>query len=813
MAQISCYVLDIDYKIVHGRAVIYLYGRIPGGEQVCLVDKEFEPYFYVIANDKAAVSKRLQGFSVEKNNVPYTVTKVEEIKRNLLGKETDVLKVFVDIPRGVPVVSDEVRHWEEVSSVHEYDILFVRRYLLDKGITPLTLVTAEGNHVNERVRVPCYEISSIENNDQDTLREPKILAVDIEVYNPDGKNVQSEKHPIIMIALYGDGFRKVITWKQFDGEDLIVVDGESALLRKFKELVEEYKPDILSGYYSDGFDFPYIIARAKKHNIPLDIGLDYSELRVNRGNTPSVQTRGIVHFDILRFIRRVIGRTMDTDVFTLDAVAQELLGEPKHEVDLDKLAERWDKNEGLGIYAAYNLKDAELTFRLTLEVLPNLIELVKIVSLPLFDVPRMGFSQLVEWYIMKQAVAAQEIFMNKPSFHQMQYRLEQRAQGAFVFEPEPGLYKDIVVFDFRSLYPSIIVSHNISLDTLNCECCRGGELVPLEGKKYWYCGKKKGFVSTIIEDLITRRSRIKEMIKKEDEPDTLLLARSEVLKLLSNAFYGYLGFNAARWYCMECFSSTTAYGRFYINKVIDKATADGFKVLYSDTDSVFLLLKEKTEEDAMQFMHEVNADLMGMMELEFEGNFPSGIFVGTKAGESGAKKKYALLDKKGNMQIKGFETVRRNISGVAKKLQKEVLAIILKEHDLKKAKNYVTNTIDDLRQHKVKVEDMVITTQLTKDIADYANVGPHVAAAKRMQDKGIPVGPGSIIQFVVVKGAGKKIRDNIRLPDEVEPEDYDVEYYINHQIIPVVDRILAVLGISKEELTADKEQSTLGSFI
>jgi len=812
MASISCYVLDIDYRVVGGKAVIYLYGRTPEGQQICLVDKSFQPYFTVIPHDKAAAKKKLEGLQVEKSGLQYDVVKVEEVKKKYVGKEVTALKVFVNIPKGVPVVSEEIRHWDEISSTHEYDILFVRRYLLDKQITPLTLVTAEGESTNEKLRVPAFEISSIVNTSEDTLREPKILAVDIETYSPDGKQINPEQYPILMIAVYGKDIQKVFTWKRFKGDKVVVLENEAAMIEAFKQIVHDYKPDVLTGYYSDGFDFPYIIKRAKKFGVPLDIGLDYSELRMNRGNQPSAQIRGIVHFDVLQFIRRVVGRTMETDTYTLDAVAQELLGEPKHDVDMDQLAPSWDANSGLEVFAAYNLKDAELTYRLAFKVLPNLIELVKIVSLPMYDVPRMGFSQLVEWFIMKQAIVFNEIFLNKPSYHQMQYRLEQRAQGALVYEPQPGLYKDIAVFDFASLYPTIIVSHNISLDTLQCDCCRGSDLVPLEGKKYWFCTKKKGFLPSIIEDLISRRSRIKEIIRKEEEPDALLMARNNALKLMGNAFYGYLGFNAARWYCVECVSSTTAYARHYIKMVIRRAGEAGFKVLYSDTDSVFLLLQDKTEEDSKKFAEEINMDLPSLMELEFEGSFPSGIFVGTKGHEGGAKKKYALLDKKGELKIKGFETVRRNVSIIAREMQREVLSIVLKEHNVEKAKKHVQQLISDLRKHTVPVEKMIISTQLTKGVDEYDNIGPHVAVAKRMIEKGTSVGAGTIVRFVIAIGAGK-IRDKAKIPEEITPEEYDAEYYINNQLIPAVDKIFEVLGVSKEDLSADKKQSTLGSFM
>ena len=313
----------------------------------------------------------------------------------------------------------------------------------------------------------------------------------------------------------------------------------------------------------------------------------------------------------------------------------------------------------------------------------------------------------------------------------------------------------------------------------------------------------------IIEDLITRRMRIKEIMKKKE--DVLLESRSEGLKLLANSFYGYLGFFGARWYCLECAKSVTAYGRYYINQVINKAKEKGFNVLYGDTDSVMMALDKKTKQDAFAFVEQINTSLPGLMELEFEGFYPSGIFVSAKVGTFGAKKKYALLDEEGNIKIKGFETIRRNWSFIAKEVQEEVLGIILKERDADKALKYVRSIINDLREKKIPNDKVVIYTQLQKPIDEYAAVGPHVAVARKLKVKGEDVGPGSMIKFIITTGSGI-IRDRAKLVDEVKKGEYDADYYIEHQIIPSVERIFNVLGYKKEDLIASKEQSKLGKF-
>jgi len=300
-------------------------------------------------------------------------------------------------------------------------------------------------------------------------------------------------------------FKKIVTWKKFDTEnqDIEFVSSEADMLERFKELIDDFAPDIITGYYSDGFDFPYIKARANKYNIKMDFGLDYGDLTIRGRTTKKAHITGILHFDVFKFIRRVIGINLETDTYTLDAVSKEILVAQKQEVDIELFAQHWDAEENLEEYCTYNLQDAKLTYDLAVKVWPDVIELVKMVGIDPYDLSRMSFSQLVEWYIIRQARSANEMAPNKPGYNEQAKRRAYRIKGAFVFEPLPGLYKNIVIYDYRSLYPTIIASHNISPGTMNCDCCPDAEKVPVEKGTYWYCKKKKGFLSRIIEEYAT----------------------------------------------------------------------------------------------------------------------------------------------------------------------------------------------------------------------------------------------------------------------------------------------------------------------
>ncbi|MBN1644749.1 hypothetical protein JW851_01745, partial [Candidatus Woesearchaeota archaeon] len=797
--------LDITYKIEEDKPVIYLFGKTLDNQRICVVDDSFRPYFWVVPKKGADLKMRIKPLFVERNNERYDVLSVEEVKKKFNEKEVLALKVSVNFPKGVPAIKEILNDWDDIESVNEYDILFTRRYLVDKKITPLTTVKVIGEPFAKKLKIPAIKLESIEQLNDDAVKEPKVIAFDIETYNQPGKVPDQNKDPIIMLALYGKDFKKVITWKKFrtDEDYVEFVSSEADLLERFKELIDEHKPDFVAGYFSDGFDLPFIAARAKKYKIKLDIALDYSELKISGRNIVTAEIRGIPHIDILKFIKRVVSKSLETDIFTLDAVANEILGEKKLDVDMNEFSSAWDSaHDSLNEYSKYNLHDAYLAYKLFGNLWPNMVELVKVVGLPVYDVIRMSFSQLVEWYILKKARELNVISPNKPSFSEKKARMVKRVKGALVLEPSPGLYNNLVICDYRSLYPTVIASHNISPGTLNCSCCEGAKPVPFESKSLWFCQKKKGLIASVIEELITRRARIKEMLKKGFDP--LLYARSWALKDMANSMYGYLGFEMARWYCHECAEATTAYARYYIKKVISDAEQSGFKVLYGDTDSVFLLLNEKTVDNAKKFVEKVNLDLPGLMELEFEGFFPSGLFVA-------AKKRYALIDDKGNIKIVGFETVRRNCSPIAKDVQKMVFKIILGENDIQKAAEYVRNIVRDVKEHKVPLDKMIIHTVMSKDIDDYETIGPHVAAAQIMKSKGIDVGPGSRIQFVITKGKGL-IRDKVKLPANISNEDYDSDYYISNQILPGVERVFTALGFSMEDLSEETSQSTLGSF-
>jgi len=816
MTLVQFYLIDITHKIINSKPVVLMYGRTSDNRQICVIDTKFKPYFYAVLKKTANIEdvrKEIGDLRVKKDEDMFIVTSTEIVNKKYYGKKTEAVKIYVNFPRALSLISEAVNSLGNVMGVYEHDIPYVRRYMIDRNIMPLSLLNLDGEYTNMRSKVSVFDLDSVEAAAPgDTLSEFKILSFDVKSHNP-LEDMVNEKNPILTIAFYGDGIKKVITWKKFDTKlkDIEFVNNEKELLIKFKEIVETYKPDLITGYFSDRFAFPYIEARARANNVEMGLGLDYSGMMVSRGRNLKTRITGISHIDIYEFIRKIMARILHIESLSLGGVSKELLKEKKQEIDLGLLENVWkNKSKELEKFCSYSLNDANLISKLTDKVLPVMVEMVKLIGLPLFNISRIGFSQLVEWYLVRQSRMFEEIVPNKPNYAEKLERKKQTYKGGYVFEPQPGLYSNIVIFDYRSLYPSIISSHNISPMALNCRCCENeAKKVPLEKERFWFCTKKKGFISIVIEELIARRVRIKEIIKGKSS--LFLDARQESLKILANSFYGYLGFYASRWYSLECVKSVTAYGRYYVMKLMELAKKHGFSVIYSDTDSVFLALGKNSKDDVKRFLETVNIELPGLMELEYEGFYKSGIFVGAKEKEYGAKKKYALLSDKNFMKIKGFETVRRNISVIARETQRQVLKIILEKNNIEQAFDYAEGVINKLRRKELTLDKVLIHTQLQKDIKDYGHVASHVAVAKRMREHGLDVRQGSVIKYIIVEGKGR-IRDKARLIQEVSEKDYDSDYYINNQVIPALEKIFGVFDVDVKELLQTKEQSRLKKF-
>lgn len=594
MGEYNLCPLDIDYILVDGRPIIRMFGRTDDGKSVVAFDRTFEPYFYIESENPEKSAEKLR----EREPDSYSIEKVELTEKVLLGEKTEMIRLVIKKPGDVPKARKDVKNVEGVLEVYEAHVLFNKRYMFDKGLKPMTMVKVEGNETEEEELVgdikadKFIEIEGDPVNTKKPLPELKVMAFDIEVYNPEG-SPRPKKDEIIMLSYKIGNTEKVISTKAVEGfEDKITkVNSEIDIIKKFEEIVETEDVDLLVGYNTDKFDLPYIRDRAKQHDHTVLLGRTDDKIKFKRkGMFSAAQIKGRVHIDLFHYVSYILrGALGSVSKRSLSNVAHVFLdkGAEKGEIDWREIPDHWDSGgEKLRTFFEYSLNDAVITKQLSDRFTPKIYEIAKLVKVPLFDANRTSYGQLVENYLIWNAHEMDEIVPNRPKEDERESRYKRGSiAGAYVHEPEKGMHEDIALLDFRSLYPTIIISHNIDPGTIDCDCCRASaERVGDTG--HWFCEKRDGLIPTVLEDILNKRIEIKEKMKELDENSqeySEMDNEQYALKILANSAYGYLAYRNARWYTREGAECVTYLGRMYIKKIMEIAEDKGLNVIYGDS--------------------------------------------------------------------------------------------------------------------------------------------------------------------------------------------------------------------------------------
>ncbi len=776
---IEFYFLDNTYEVVGAEPHIIIWGITRDGKRILLRDKRFRPYFYAIIDEDEDIQRIIR--EVKSLSDPRSpIIDIAPVEKKYFGKPVRALKITTMIPETVRKYREKVRKIDGVKEVVEADIRFSMRYIIDHDIRPC------GWHKAEVVKVPKkpgyrvdeeYEITGkIEPlNDSTPPEDMRYLAFDIEVYTKSG-TPRPEKDPVIIIGVKDtdNGF------KQFLANDK---DDRDAI-KNFIDYIRSYDPDIIVGYNNNGFDWPYLIERSKKIGLRLDVSR-----RV--GATPRTSTYGHIsvpgrlNVDLYDYAEEI----PEVKIKSLENVADYLGVMKKSEriiIDYLDMPKYWDDPKLRPLLLRYNREDVEATFGLMEKFVPFGMQLSNLTGLPLDQVGTASVGFRLEWYLMREAYRYNELVPNRIERPYESYR------GAVVLKPVKGIHENIAVLDFSSMYPSIMIKYNVGPDTIvKDEKCDPEKhyIAPEVG----HCFRKEpeGFFKKVLTTLLSLRKSIKEEMKKYP-PDSyeyrILNERQKAVKVLANATYGYMGWVGARWYCKECAEAVTAWGRQTIRHAIKIAESLGLKVIYGDTDSLFVTYdKEKVEELIKRIKEELGLD------IKIDKVYKRIFF-------TEAKKRYAGLLTDGRIDIVGFEAVRGDWAEIAKEVQEKITEILLKEGSTDKAIEYVRKVIAELKQGKVPLNKLIIWKTLSKRLDEYSVDAPHVVAAKKLLRMGIKLSVGDKVGYIIVKGGGKissRAEPYILVKD---PKLVDTNYYIEHQIIPAAMRILGYFGVSETQL-------------
>ncbi|KAI4463291.1 dna polymerase catalytic subunit [Holotrichia oblita] len=670
----------------------------------------------------------------------------------------------------------------------------------------------------------------------------RILSVDIECAGRKGIFPEPNIDPVIQIAnivkLHGaeEVFERNIftlnTCASIGHAEIHSYQKESDMLDAWAEFVRQLDPDILTGYNINNFDFPYLLDRAKH------LGLKRFAYLGRITESPSVikevtlQTKfGKRKFKNINFEGRVqydmhvlIKRDFKLRSYTLNNVSNEIMGEQKEDVHYSIITDLQNGDDQTRRrLAIYCLKDAELPLKLLDHVksLTNDIEMARVTGVPLTSLLNKGEQVKVVAQLLRHARSAGYFI---PA-HEYAPSTDQY-EGATVLEPKTGYYKDpIATLDFSSLYPSIMIAHNLCYTTLirpnkvnSVNLTKDQITNTPSGNHFVKASVRKGLLPQILEQLLVARKKAKTMLKDEKDPvyQAVLNGRQLALKISANSVYGFTGAQVGKLPCLEISGSVTAYGREMIELTrnlveqeycIEKGYSSNAEVIYGDTDSVMVNFKAKDLETSMKLGKEaaeiISKKFISPIKLEFEKVYWPYLLIN--------KKRYAGLyytktDKYDKMDCKGIETVRRDNCTLVVDVINTCLRKLLIDKDEKGTVTYVKQTISDLLQNNVDISQLVITKELTKNDEDYSAKQAHVELAKKLakRDPGNAPKLGDRIPYVIICGPKntptfQRVEDPIYVLENNVP--IDCSYYLENQLSKPLLRILGpVLGDNVESI-------------
>ncbi len=669
-------------------------------------------------------------------------------------------------------------------SCFEDDIRPVDRYLMERFVYGSAICSGE----SVTNKGSFAEVINSQIKHGQFIPTLNVLSIDIEC---------SEQGELFSIGLASDSHKCVlmIGESQTANDFIHWVGNEKALVEQFIIQINRLDPDIIIGWNVVNFDFRLLIKRAAKHNIELTLGRENQPVAwrdaKNEVNQGFIAMPGRVVLDGIEALKTA---TYQFDSFSLENVAQTLLGKGKHTESVEgRLAqiEHDFKHDKIKL-ANYNLQDCQLVLDIFThtKVLDFLILRSQLTGL---ELDRMGGS------------VAAFINLYLPKLHRAGYVSPNRplngglaSPGGYVMNSKPGLYKHVLVLDFKSLYPSII--RTFKIDPLGLV---EGLMSPdnaIEGYKGARFSRDKHFLPDIITSLWQQRDEAK---KHKDA------ARSQAIKILMNSFYGVLGSGGCPFYDTRLASSITMRGHDIMQVTAKWIELAGYEVIYGDTDSTFVWLNGEYSNEqaveigqslALQINHKWQEKLKQQyqlecdLEIEFETHFSQFLMPTIRGSELGSKKRYAGLktSRDGDAIIfKGLETVRSDWTQLAKDFQLRLYQMVFAKENVQE---YVLQTIKDTRLGKFD-EKLIYRKRIRRKLNLYVkNVPPHVKAARYADEQNEALGKPpkyqnkSWITYVITVNGPQ--------PTEYLSSQIDYEHYVEKQIKPIAEGILPFIGLS-----------------
>ncbi|MBN1538844.1 MAG: DNA polymerase II, partial [Candidatus Thermoplasmatota archaeon] len=677
-------VVSGHYRSEVSSVTIELFGRLKDGRSATVLVSGFDPYFHVVEPTDRVRS--------ELSSDPM-VRSLDDVELWYDGVTRKCIKVTINFPFDVPKYRKRLQ--ESGFTVLAADIPFIFRYFydLDLGV----YLEVEGEEVSDHSYTTDICIRSTQ------VRSTRPFKVRLKVLSFDIEN--SIRTGELYMAGYSVGWFPLEEGNDIENHSIVPPsdieeqkEREDLVIEGLEKAVREHDPDILTGYNIDGYDIPHMIRRAKAIGIEgIALGRDGSYID-NQGYR-SWRAKGRMIVDAWWQAKKAFRPKKET----LEAVSNLLLGEGKDDIDTSIIEKEWEQRREEVV--KYCMKDAALAMRILdrTKAIKKGMAMASVAKLSLMDILNGTTSNLIDSILIREA-DRRGIGIPLTRHETKTSKIE----GAYVHTMEPGLYHWVAVLDFRSMYPSIMIQNNICFTTLT-DREEGTIHSPVPGVNYLGPEEKRGLVPGILRDLMRERQETKKMMRSAGDPGDREYydGLQEAIKVLMNSFYGVFASFFYRFTDRSIGSSITAYARENIITIIDTLRSEGRDVIYSDTDSIFILSPYDTLEEVIGF----GMSLAGRFSekdrvLEFEKVFRS-FFT------HGAKKRYVgmIAWPEEEMVVRGYEMRRTDSFDLQSKTLEEVFELVL-EGDTERAIEHSRNVIAIVRRGEVPVEELVISRSI-----------------------------------------------------------------------------------------------------
>lgn len=674
----------------------------------------------------------------------------------------------------------------------EDDIKPVDRYLMERFIQGNLLFTGK------QIAANVEKFSDVKIKTSHYSTDLTHLSIDIEcdekgnLYSIGMYSCQVDGSGDFSLVLYN--LEWVLEKPSNDSPDFIEwCNSERELLIRFCQEVQLRDPDLLIGWNFIRFDIRVLQAAADRLKLSLNLGRDGSKLRFSDGirngeqrYPDKVYIAGRIALDGIEVMKNA---TYHFQSFSLNYVASEVLGETKlinESTTTNKLAEIKHQYKYKPIeLAEYNLQDCKLVTKIfnREKLFEYLITRTELTGL---ELDRVGgsvaaFTNLYLPHVHRNGWIAPNLVKPENYIH---------SPGGFVMDSQPGIHENVLVFDFKSLYPSIIRTFNV--DPVGLLEARGlPDEEVIEGFRGGRFSRRTGSLTKILDKLWFAR----EEAKKNDNQ-----VFSNAIKIIMNSFYGVLGSSGCRFYDTKLASSITMRGHWILNQSKDWFEQKGLNVIYGDTDSIFVCLdgSDLSADAAKGLETELNKwwqdklardfALECKLEMEFETHFSPFFMPTIRGSDSGSKKRYAgmkINNGEKSLVFKGLESVRSDWTELAKQFQTELYLRIFEGKDIEQ---FVLDTISSLKAGNLD-NLLVYKKKLRRPLEAYTKTTPpHIKAARADTQK--KYHKGSSIQYVI----------SVNGPVVISEDNYVIDYqhYIDKQLMPIAESILSFAGLDSD---------------